>query len=63
MSSVCTKQSHKTCGTITVLKFHITANKMAYANNAGPDQTASSEAVWSGPALFAIPPQTSGRLP
>ena len=29
------------------------ANKMAYANNADPDQTALSGAVWSGSTLFA----------
>ena len=32
------------------------ANKMAYAKNADPDQTAPSGAVWSGSALFAILP-------
>ena len=30
------------------------SDKMAYANNAGPDQTAPEGAVWSGPTLFAI---------
>ena len=29
-------------------------DKMAYANNADPDQTAPKGAVWSGSTLFAI---------
>ena len=32
-----------------------TSEKMAYANNADPDQTAPEGAVWSGSTLFAIP--------
>ena len=31
------------------------SDKMPHANSADPDQTAPSEAVWSGSALFAIP--------
>ena len=31
------------------------SDKMTYANNADPDQTAPEGAVWSGSALFAIP--------
>ena len=31
------------------------SDKIAYANNANPDQTAPSGAVWSGSTLFAIP--------
>ena len=44
---------------VNVLKFQTQASdKMAYAyaNNADPDQTAPEGAVWSGSALFAIPP-------
>ena len=31
------------------------SDKMAYANNADPDQTAPSKAVWSRSTLFAVP--------
>ena len=31
------------------------SDKMAYANNADPDQTAPEGAVWSGSTLFGIP--------
>ena len=31
------------------------SDKMAYANSAGPDQTAPEGAVWSGSTMFAIP--------
>ena len=31
------------------------SDKLAYAINADPDQTASEGAIWSGPALFTIP--------
>ena len=44
---------------VNVLKFQTqVSDKMAYAyaNNADPDQTAPEGAVWSGSALFAIPP-------
>ena len=40
------------CPNISYTKF---ADKMAYANNANPDQTAPSGAVRSGSTLFAIP--------
>ena len=33
----------------------IVSDKMTYANNADPDQTAPEGAVWSGSTLFAIP--------
>ena len=31
------------------------SDKMAYANSVDPNQTAPSEAVWSGSTMFAIP--------
>ena len=31
------------------------SDKMTYANNADPDQTAPEGAVWSGSTLFVIP--------
>ena len=49
--NVCTWDEYGKCRKISLIKV---ADKTAYANSAGQDQTAPEGAVWSGSTLFAI---------